>query len=68
MKKYDLCCEICQGLFDTYMNIPKVLPCGHTICSKCIDRMKNKEIVRCPFDRKIIDFDDDIGAVECRWG
>jgi hypothetical protein len=59
MKKYDLCCEICQGSFDTYQNIPKVLPCGHTICSKCIERMKSKEIARCPFDRKILDFDDD---------
>jgi hypothetical protein len=59
MNKYDLCCEICQGLFDCYQNIPKVLPCGHTICLKCIERMRNKEIARCPFDRKILDFDDD---------
>jgi hypothetical protein len=59
MKKYDLCCEICQGLFDIYQNIPKVLACGHTICLRCIERMKNKDIARCPFDRKILDFDDD---------
>jgi hypothetical protein len=57
--KYEFRCEICSGKFDANYNIPKVLACGHTVCSKCIERMREKNINKCPFDRKIIDFDDD---------
>jgi hypothetical protein len=63
MNKYDFRCEICQGKFDSNYNIPKVLCCGHTVCSKCIDRMKDKNINRCPFDRKLIDYDEDKIAI-----
>ncbi len=59
MLKYEFKCEICQGKFDSELNIPRVLQCGHTICSKCVERMKQKNITRCPFDRKIIDPDED---------
>jgi hypothetical protein len=59
MFKYELRCEICSSKFDSNYNIPKVLMCGHTVCSKCVDRMKEKNIYRCPFDRKVIDFDED---------
>jgi hypothetical protein len=59
MLKHDLRCEICHSKFDSHYNIPKVLSCGHTICSRCLDRMRDKNINRCPFDRKLIDFDED---------
>ena len=59
MFKYELRCEICSSKFDSNYNIPKVLICGHTVCSKCVDRMKEKNLTRCPFDRKIVDFDDE---------
>jgi hypothetical protein len=59
MNKIDLKCEICNSKFDVNYNIPKVLSCGHTVCAKCVDRMKDKAINKCPFDRKILDFDDD---------
>ena len=58
MNKFDLKCEICSGKFDANYNLPKVLSCGHTVCSKCIDRMKDKNINKCPFDRKVLDFED----------
>jgi hypothetical protein len=57
--KYEFRCEICSGKFDANYNIPKVLSCGHTVCSKCIERMREKNINKCPFDRKLLDFDDD---------
>lgn len=63
MIKYDFKCEICQAKFDCDTNIPKVLQCGHTICCKCLERMKSKNISKCPFDRKIIDPDDDKIAI-----
>jgi hypothetical protein len=57
--KYEFRCEICSGKFDANYNIPKVLSCGHTVCSKCIERMREKGINKCPFDRKFLDFDDE---------
>src|SRR5690349_2954689 len=63
MLKYEFRCEICQAKFDSNYNIPKVLVCGHTVCSKCVERMKDKDILRCPFDRKLIDYDEDKIAI-----
>jgi len=56
--KFELKCEICGGKFDANNNLPKVLTCGHTVCSKCLDRMKEKNISKCPFDRKVLDFEE----------
>ena len=63
MNRIELRCEICNGKFDTDYNIPKVLNCGHTVCAKCVERMKDKNINKCPFDRKALDFDDDKIAI-----
>lgn len=61
--RIELRCEICSGKFDVNAKIPKVLSCGHTVCAKCVERMRNKNLNRCPFDRKYLDFDDDKIAV-----
>lgn len=63
MQKIELCCEICQAKFNANYNLPKVLTCGHTVCSKCVERMKDKNLNKCPFDRKVLDFEDDKIAI-----
>ncbi len=63
MQKIELCCEICQAKFNANYNTPKVLTCGHTVCSKCVERMKDKNLNKCPFDRKVLDFEDDKIAI-----
>jgi hypothetical protein len=63
MQKVELRCEICHMKFNTNYNIPKVLGCGHTVCSKCVDRMREKDICKCPFDRRILDLEDDKIAI-----
>lgn len=63
MNKFELRCEICSGKFDANNNLPKVLSCGHTVCAKCVDRMKDKNINKCPFDRKVLDFEESNIAV-----
>lgn len=52
----ELRCDICCLKFDLTTKIPKVLQCGHTLCSKCIEIMSSKSISKCPFDRKYINF------------
>ena len=43
-------CEICANDYDSDFHRPMVLvPCGHTFCAACIERLDNEE---CPYDRK----------------
>src|SRR4051812_47687323 len=57
--KQDLICEVCQNNFNTKKNIPKMLQCGHTICSDCVCKIQSKKIEKCPFDKKTINFEED---------
>ena len=42
-------CPICNYPYaDTYERTPRVLPCGHTYCTSCIDRMLLPTSIRCP--------------------
>jgi hypothetical protein len=59
LPKVVLKCEICHLKFNVTYNIPKVLSCGHTICSKCVDRLRERNFSKCPFDRKILDLDEE---------
>ena len=29
-------CFICNGVYDNYENLPRVIPCGHTYCEVCL--------------------------------
>ena len=47
-------CENCNELFDVKTNSPYIIPCGHTICEKCLnsfDFTDNK--LKCPIDSRI---------------
>ena len=42
-------CPICNYPYaDTYERTPRVLPCGHTYCTSCIDHMLLPTSIRCP--------------------
>ena len=44
-------CDICQLKWNTENIIPRILPCGHTICQSCILKQiqnKSKQIFKCP--------------------
>ena len=42
-------CEICTNDYDNQYRRPFVLiPCGHTLCNLCIEKIENKQ---CPNDR-----------------
>ena len=47
-------CENCKNLFDIKNNLPYILPCGHTICDKCLNKLEFKESnMECPIDSHI---------------
>ncbi|XP_045216841.2 uncharacterized protein LOC123566629 [Mercenaria mercenaria] len=42
-------CSICMDRFDT----PRLLPCHHTFCQSCLNRLLNRSTVQCPQCREI---------------
>ena len=53
-------CEKCQKLFDVNTNLPYLIPCGHTICEKCLNTLdfKNNKM-KCPIDSHIYEVTKD---------
>lgn len=47
---FQMDCDICLELFDSSERRPKVLPCGHTYCLRCLGELRKKA---CPADRKV---------------
>lgn len=46
-------CEICGDEYtDTADKCPRVLGCGHTVCTSCVKEMLDGDHLRCPFDRQ----------------
>lgn len=45
-------CPICSENYDYDQHKPLILECEHTLCRKCIVRLKNRDIIPCPFCNK----------------
>ena len=51
-------CENCKNLFDLKENLPFLIPCGHTLCQKCLDSLEfNNKKMKCPLDSNIYEID-----------
>ena len=52
-------CELCLNPWNSDFRIPKILPCGHTLCLKCLygimDKRKKEDIFKCPSCKREID-------------
>ena len=47
-------CDNCKNLFDINKRIPYIIPCGHTICQKCVNSLEYKNNnIKCPIDSHI---------------
>ena len=44
-------CEVCCEVFDKGLQCPKILPCIHTLCVKCLRKLEKYGEIQCPFDR-----------------
>ena len=45
-------CTVCYEHFDTTVNIPRILPCSHTVCEMCILKLLSNKSLTCPQCRK----------------
>ena len=43
-------CPICKEKFNQGSRLPKILPCGHTICLNCIPLIYANNVLHCPED------------------
>ncbi|XP_050708699.1 uncharacterized protein LOC126993596 [Eriocheir sinensis] len=41
-------CPVCLTGFDDLVQRPRTLPCGHTVCTLCTDKLKEQGRVTCP--------------------
>ncbi len=50
-------CSICMEKYNSKLKIPRILKCGHTFCSKCLEILAKKDInnngFQCPIDKNI---------------
>ena len=50
-------CAICLEKYDKKEKIPRILSCGHTFCTSCLHKIKEKNIsekqIKCPLDLKV---------------
>lgn len=50
-------CPICYECYDLHKHSPRIISCGHTICSKCINNLiyfEVSHILKCPLDKTAI--------------
>ena len=50
-------CSICFEKYNTKEKLPRILTCGHTFCTSCLFKIKEKNqpdnLIKCPLDSKI---------------
>jgi hypothetical protein len=44
-------CVVCFEMYSSAERRPKILPCGHTFCLSCVQKMAR--VIICPLDKKV---------------
>ena len=47
-------CSICCERFDDQTRCPRLLSCGHSFCSGCLNRLLNEKAINCPTCRNAV--------------
>lgn len=46
-------CRNCSVIFNNQTHVPLILPCGDSICKKCVESsFKGLSYVKCPYDNQ----------------
>jgi hypothetical protein len=46
-------CGNCSSIFNNQTQVPLILPCGDSLCKKCVEsNFKGLSYVKCPFDNQ----------------
>ena len=56
-------CSTCCERFDEQGRCPRLLSCGHTFCSSCIERLIKENAVNCPTCRKTVSVPAGVAAL-----
>ncbi|CAL4066685.1 unnamed protein product, partial [Meganyctiphanes norvegica] len=51
-------CIVCFKSYDDHKRRPRIMPCGHTMCSVCLGRIIRKESKMCPTCREVFTADN----------
>nr|XP_053652550.1 uncharacterized protein LOC128702348 [Cherax quadricarinatus] len=49
----DMDCEVCRLDFNATSNIPRILNCGHSLCTPCLKQILKNNSVSCPTCRSV---------------
>ncbi|OMJ80622.1 hypothetical protein SteCoe_19108 [Stentor coeruleus] len=58
----DFECHICSNPYTSAYRIPKVIPCGHTFCSICLEDLQKRQNLICPQCQKSWDSSNPIST------
>ena len=47
-------CSICCERFDEQQRCPRLLSCGHSFCSNCLEKLLNEKAINCPTCRNAV--------------
>ena len=47
-------CSICCERFDNQTRCPRLLSCGHSFCSNCLEKLFNEKAINCPTCRNAV--------------
>ncbi|XP_072024476.1 uncharacterized protein [Amphiura filiformis] len=48
IREADVSCPVCKEIFNSRQNVPKMLPCSHTVCTPCLQQLQSGSRIKCP--------------------
>ena len=63
MASEGLTCSICFERFDDRNLCPRLLSCGHSFCSGCLERLLNGHTINCPTCRNAVSVPDGVAGL-----
>ncbi|XP_072038378.1 uncharacterized protein [Amphiura filiformis] len=65
IKEADVSCPVCKEIFNSQLYVPKILPCNHTVCKICLQRLyteSRSSMIKCPLCS--IDHNTTVGVLQ----